>query len=131
MLRHDVRFDGSARAWTTRHRDWLGRVDLGGAAQVTLIDYLVAIDARLFVRRDTLEGHLERLVPALPWSETVARLRCLSHARPARGPSTSSLLCEDPRRLLEGHADRTPAQARETLRQAPWHDRRVHQPSVR
>ena len=45
MLRHDVRFDGSARAWATRHRDWLGRVDLGGAAQLTLIDYLVAIEA--------------------------------------------------------------------------------------
>ena len=24
LLRHDVRFDGTARAWTTRHRAWLG-----------------------------------------------------------------------------------------------------------
>src|SRR5918996_1201010 len=28
LLRHDVRFDGAAGAWTTRHRDWLGRVEL-------------------------------------------------------------------------------------------------------
>src|SRR5215210_5248743 len=76
LLRHDVRFDGTARAWTLAHRDWLGRVDLGGPAQLTLIDYLGAIDA-LIVRRDTLEGHIERLVPASPWAETVARLRCL------------------------------------------------------
>jgi transposase len=76
LLRHDVRFDGTARAWTVAHRDWLGRVDLGGPAQLTLIDYLGAIDA-LLVRRDTLEGHIERLVPDSPWAQTVARLRCL------------------------------------------------------
>jgi len=29
------------------------------------------------VRRDTLEGHIERLVVVSPWAETVARLRCL------------------------------------------------------
>jgi len=76
LLRHDVRFDGTAGAWTTRHRDWLGRVVLAGPAQLTLLDYLGAIDA-LLVRRDTLEGHIERLVPASPWAEPVARLRCL------------------------------------------------------
>jgi len=55
LLRHDVRFDGTAGAWTTRHREWLGRVELGGPAQLTLLDYLGAIDA-LLVRRSTLEG---------------------------------------------------------------------------
>ena len=29
LLRHDVRFDGTAGAWTTHHRAWLSRVDLG------------------------------------------------------------------------------------------------------
>ena len=29
------------------------------------------------MRRDTLERHIERLVPDSPWAETVARLRCL------------------------------------------------------
>ena len=76
LLRHDVRFDGTAGAWTSRHRDWLGRIDLGGPAQITLLDYLGAIDA-LLVRRDTLEGHIGRLVPDSPWADTVARLRCL------------------------------------------------------
>ena len=76
LLRHDVRFDGTASAWSSRHRDWLGRVDLGGPAQLTMLDYLGAIDA-LCVRRDTLEGHIERLVPDSPWAQTVARLRCL------------------------------------------------------
>jgi transposase len=76
LLRHDVRFDADARAWTARHRDWLGRVELGGPAQLTLLDYLGAIDT-LIVRRDTLEAHIERLVPASPWAQPVARLRCL------------------------------------------------------
>jgi transposase len=76
LLRHDVRFDGTAGAWTARHRDWLGRVVLAGPAQLTLLDYLGAIDA-LIVRRDTLEAHIERLVPGSPWAQPIARLRCL------------------------------------------------------
>lgn len=90
LLRHDVRFDGPAGAWTTRHRDWLGRVQLEGPAQLTMLDYLGAIDA-LVMRRDTLEAHIERLVPGSPWAEPVARLRCL------RGIDTLSavgLCCE-------------------------------------
>ena len=76
LLRHDVRCEQVTRSWTKRHRDWLGRVELAGPAQLTLLDYLGAIDA-LVVRRDTLERHIERLVPASPWAESVARLRCL------------------------------------------------------
>ena len=56
LLRHDVRYDATAAAWTTRHRAWLGKIDLGDrGAQVTLLDYLGAIDA-LIIRRDTLEA---------------------------------------------------------------------------
>jgi transposase len=77
LLRHDVRFDGSAAAWTTHHRAWLGTVDLGDrGAQVTLMDYLGAIDA-LLVRRDILEATIDELVPGSPWADTIARLRCL------------------------------------------------------
>jgi len=77
LLRHDVRFDGTASAWTTHHRAWLAKVDLGErGAQVTLLDYLGAIDA-LIVRRDTLESTIGELVPSSPWADTVARLRCL------------------------------------------------------
>jgi transposase len=90
LLRHDVRFDGGG-AWTQRHRQWLGAVDLGQrGAQVTLHDYVGAIDA-LLVRRDTLEATIAELIPDSPWAQTVARLRCL------RGIDTLSgvgLCCE-------------------------------------
>jgi transposase len=77
LLRHDVRFDGTAAAWTTHHRRWLGTVDLGDrGAQITLLDYLGAIDA-LLVRRDTLETTIDELIPGSPWADTIARLRCL------------------------------------------------------
>ena len=77
LLRHDVRYDGAGDNWTTRHRDWLGRVELGDrGAQVTLMDYLGAIDA-LVVRRDALEATIAQMVPDSPWAQTVARLRCL------------------------------------------------------
>ena len=77
LLRHDVRYDGASDNWTTRHRDWLGRVELADrGAQVTLLDYLGAIDA-LVVRRDSLEATIAELVPGSPWATTVARLRCL------------------------------------------------------
>ncbi|MEO8690751.1 MAG: transposase [Solirubrobacteraceae bacterium] len=77
LLRHDVRYDGASGNWTTRHRDWLGRVEWGDrGAQVTLQDYLGAIDA-LIMRRDTLERVIAELVPFSPWAQTVGRLRCL------------------------------------------------------
>ena len=47
-------------------------------AQVTLLDYLGAIDA-LVIRRDALEATIAELVPGSPWAQTVARL-----ALPAR-----------------------------------------------
>jgi transposase len=77
LLRHDVRYDDAGENWTRRHRDWLGRVELADrGAQVTLLDYLGAIDA-LVVRRDTLEAVIAELVGGSPWAQTVARLRCL------------------------------------------------------
>ncbi|MDP1848671.1 MAG: IS110 family transposase [Solirubrobacteraceae bacterium] len=77
LLRHDVRFDQTAAPWTTQHRAWLANVDLGDrGAQVTLLDYLGAIDA-LIVRRDTLEAAIDELIPGSPWADTIARLRCL------------------------------------------------------
>ena len=60
-----------------RHRAWLTGVDLGErGAQVTLLDYLGAIDA-IVLRRDALEKTIAELVPGSPWAQTVARLRCL------------------------------------------------------
>jgi transposase len=77
LLRHDIAFDGPGKNWSAPHRQWLGRLDLGDrGAQVTLLDYLGAIDA-LIVRRDALEGAIGELVSGSPWAQTVARLRCL------------------------------------------------------
>jgi transposase len=77
LLRHDVRYEGTAAAWTTHHRQWLGAVDLGDrGAQITLMDYLGVIDA-LLVRRNTLETAIDELISDSPWAETIGRLRCL------------------------------------------------------
>jgi transposase len=77
LLRHDIAFDGPGKNWSVKHREWLGRVQFPDrGAQVTLLDYLGAIDA-LIVRRDALEATIGELVPCSPWAQTVARLRCL------------------------------------------------------
>ena len=77
LLRHDVRYEESGSAWSNRHREWLARVDLGDrGAQVTLLDYVGAIDT-LLVRRASLEATIAELVPDTPWAEPVARLRCM------------------------------------------------------
>ena len=60
-----------------RHRGWLTKIDLGErGAQVTLLEYLGAIDA-IVIRRDALEKTIVELIPGSPWEQTVARLRCL------------------------------------------------------
>jgi len=75
LLRHDHRFEGNN--WTTRHRDWLARVELDDSvAQAVLLDGVGAIDA-LVVRRDALEAQMTAVVPGSPWAQTVARLRCM------------------------------------------------------
>ena len=75
LLRHEHRFEG--RAWTSRHRIWLERTELPDpVAQAVLLDGIGAVDA-LVVRRDSLERQMAALVPASPWAQTVARLRCL------------------------------------------------------
>jgi transposase len=77
LLRHDVRYEDTANAWTVAHRGWLTKIDLGErGAQVALLDYLGAIDA-IVIRRDALEKTIAELIPGSPWEQTVARLRCL------------------------------------------------------
>jgi transposase len=77
LLRHDVVYEDTASAWTVSHRGWLSKLDLGErGAQVTLLEYLGAIDATV-IRRDALEKTIAELIPGSPWEQTVARLRCL------------------------------------------------------
>jgi transposase len=76
LLRHDVLYEDTGSAWTQRHRAWLRGQDLGGGAQVTLLDHLGAIDT-LESRREQLETAITTLIPTSPHAVTVARLRCL------------------------------------------------------
>jgi transposase len=77
LLRHDIRYDEAATAWTQQHRRWLSGLDLGECgAQMTFNDYLGAVDA-LVIRRDALERAIVELVPASPWATPIAQLRCL------------------------------------------------------
>lgn len=76
LLRHDVRFDGTAGDGRPATGTGSGASISVGRRRLTLLDYLGALDA-LIVRRDTLEGHIEQLVPDSPWAQAVARLRCL------------------------------------------------------
>jgi transposase len=76
LLRHGIRFD-DGRAWTERHRQWLGTIALEWpAAQTTLLDTRGAIDA-LCHRREQLEREILALLPNSPWQTQVGRLRCL------------------------------------------------------
>ncbi len=116
-------------------------------AQLTMVDYLGAIDA-LIVRRDTLEGHIERLVPTSPWVQTVARLRCLRgidtlsavalcaevgdwhrFARPGRLMSFLGLVPSENssgERRAQGQITKTGSRhARRLLVEAAWHYRRA------
>ena len=81
LLRHDVRFDGTAATWTTHHRRWLAAVDLGDrGAQAAFMDYLGAIDA-LLIRRDTLEATIGDLIPGSPWAPTIWSMGPLPQGR--------------------------------------------------
>jgi transposase len=76
LLRHGLRFQGAGN-WTQRHQRWLAQVRLDDpAAEAAFTDYLGAVNA-LRVRRSSLESGLRELAAVSPWSETVARLRCL------------------------------------------------------
>ena len=147
LLRHDVRYDGAGDHWTARHRDWLGKINLvDHGAQLTLLDYLGAIDA-LIIRRDTLQRAITELVPGSPWAVTVARLRCLrgidtltaaglcaeigDFARFAKPGALSSYLGLVPSETTSGQQRRQGAitktgsrHARRLLIQAAWHYRR-------
>jgi transposase len=76
LLRHGIVYEDTSSTWTIKHRAWIRGQDLGGGAQVTLLDHLGAIDT-LEHRRDGLEKSIGEFVPSSPYADTVARLRCL------------------------------------------------------
>jgi transposase len=149
LLRHEVRFDG--RAWTERHRAWLGMVELGEhAAQATLEDYRGALEALLH-RRAELERLIAAAIPDSPWAREVGRLRCLrgvdtltavglcaeigDFARFARAGQLMSYLGLVPSEYTSGESRRLGSitrsgsrHARRLLVEAAWHYR--NQPRV-
>ena len=76
LLRRELVYPGPGKAWTQAHMTWLSGLSFDDvASQVTMVDYLAAVQA-LVQRRTTLEATLERLVPDSPYVETIAALRC-------------------------------------------------------
>lgn len=77
LVRHELRFEGTARPWTEQHRRWLARLELDDlASRAVLLDYLGAVGG-LEQRRGALDRATEEVWPESPWAETIARLRCL------------------------------------------------------
>jgi transposase len=82
LLRRELYYPGNGRGrggrnWTQHHRDWLSSLRLDDrASELCLSDYLHAHDV-LLARRDGLDRALSELALDCPWSETIARLRCL------------------------------------------------------
>jgi transposase len=86
LLRREIYYEGPAGAWTHRHRAWLASLRFADlASRLTIADYLHAHDL-LLARRDRIEAELEQLAASSPWTQTIARLRCL------RGIDTLSAL---------------------------------------
>lgn len=102
LLRHEIAFDGPGGNWTNHHRHWLGRLELADiGAQVTLLDYIGAIDA-LIVRRDALEAAISELVPS-------RRGRTPSRGSVACAGSTRSARSGCAPRAVTGSDSRSPA----------------------
>jgi transposase len=86
LLRREIYYEGPATAWTRKHRAWLASLRFADlASRLTIADYLHAHDL-LLARRDRIEAELEQLAASSPWTDTIARLRCL------RGIDTLSAL---------------------------------------
>lgn len=86
LLRRELRWEGSACAWTRAHWKWLDGIEFSdGPSRAVLADYLCAVRA-LEQRRGVTERAIEDGWSESPWAETVARLRCL------RGIDTLSAL---------------------------------------
>lgn len=76
MLRREFRYPRKGGAWTRDHMDWLRAVAFDDdASSATFADYLAAVE-QLLQRRSTLDEAIERLAPASPHAQVIARLRC-------------------------------------------------------
>jgi transposase len=76
LARRELRFPGGGRAWTRAYHAWLATLSFDDrASQAAFADYLAGVES-LLVRRSALEKALAELVPASPYTVTIARFRC-------------------------------------------------------
>lgn len=77
LLRRELRWEGTASAWTKLHWRWLDAIQFDDvASEAVLADYLSAVKG-LEQRRGVAERAIEESWPESPWAQTIARLRCL------------------------------------------------------
>ncbi len=76
LLRHGRAFgDGQQRAWSQRHRTWLGSLKFSPIEQIVFDDYLLNVEQRE-ARRLALDRELETLAESDIYRERVGWLRC-------------------------------------------------------
>jgi transposase len=77
LMRRECYYEGKFKRWSAPHLRWLAEVSFPDhASQLTLTDYLHAHDV-LLARRATIDQELTQLAEDSPWTQTIARLRCL------------------------------------------------------
>jgi hypothetical protein len=86
LLRHDVRYEDTASAWTVAHRGWLTSLDLGErGAQVTLPEYLGAIDAIVAILAQASRCASESTSQSAPPSRGCSVVRGGNAVQPTEG----------------------------------------------
>jgi transposase len=76
LLRRDLRYPRSGRAWTRDHLDWLRALRFSDPpSEAVMRDYLVAVE-QLLQRRSVLDEAIARAWPQSPHAAVIARLRC-------------------------------------------------------
>ncbi|MBA3262113.1 MAG: IS110 family transposase [Thermoleophilaceae bacterium] len=76
LLRRELRWTGRCGRWTGPYVQWLRGLSFPDpASHTTLVEYVAAHDS-LLQRRSALEQAIKLAVPASPYAQTIARLRC-------------------------------------------------------
>ena len=76
LLRHGIVYEDTSSTWTQRHRAWL-RARISVVARRRRCWTISAGSTRSSSAAEQLETTIGELVPASPYAQTVARLRCL------------------------------------------------------
>ena len=74
-LRHGFQYDGTKNYWTLAHLAWLRNLELDGAYQETLEEYLLTYDY-LTGKLDRIEKRIEEFAEKEEYKENVHKLEC-------------------------------------------------------